>query len=118
MSRFLTTNRFPLGRKTLYTTAPDAQTAQAIAQAVVEARLAACANIIPGMRSVYRWKDAIETAEEVVAIFETTIALAEEACALILRHHPYETPCVVSLPVGAAGSNPAYLAWLAGETGL
>ncbi len=101
----------------LYTTAPDAETARRIAHALVEARLAACANIIPGMRSVYRWKGAIETAEEVVAIFKTTAEQAALASSMILRLHPYETPSVVSLPVGEAGSNPAYLAWIAETVG-
>jgi periplasmic divalent cation tolerance protein len=78
------TDRFVL----LYMTAPDAETAQRIAEALVEARLAACANIFPGMRSIYRWQGVIETAEEVAAIFKTAAALAEAACALIVRLHP------------------------------
>lgn len=97
-------------------TAPDTETAERIAGALVEARLAACANIFPGVRSVYRWQGAIESAEEISAIFKTTAALAEAASALIVRLHPYEVPCIVSLPIGEAGSHPGYLSWIGQET--
>lgn len=101
----------------LYTTSPDIETAQRIARALVESRLAACANILPGMQAIYRWRGAIETDSEVVAIFKTTAALAPAARNLILQQHPYETPCVVCLPIDEAGSSPAYLAWIEAETG-
>lgn len=100
----------------LYTTAPDMETAQRIAETLIEARLAACANIIPGMRSVYRWNDKIETGDEIVAIFKTRSELADAAAAMIERHHPYEIPCVVALATARPGSNPAYIDWLTGET--
>lgn len=100
----------------LYSTAPDEATAERIGAALVEARLAACANIIPGMRSIYRWNDAVETAAETVLIVKTVRARAEEARALLCRLHPYETPCVLALPVAPAGSNPDFLAWLAAES--
>ena len=100
----------------LYSTAPDETTARRIASALVEARLAACANLFPGMVSIYRWEGAIETGNEVAVIFKTVPAAAEEACAMIRRLHPYETPCVVALQIDPVGSNPAFLDWIAAET--
>lgn len=100
----------------LYSTAPNQETAERIGAAMVEAGLAACANIISGMRSVYRWKGAVETAAETVLIVKTVRARAEEARAFLCRLHPYETPCVLAIPIDAAGSNPDFLAWLASET--
>lgn len=100
----------------LYATAPDASTAEAIAAALIEARLAACVNIIPGMRSVYRWRGAVETAEEMVVIVKTTSETAENARNLICDRHPYETPCVIALEVSENASSAAYLDWILKET--
>lgn len=96
----------------LYVTAPDAESADAIAEALVDCGLAACANILPGMRSVYRWEGAVEKNDEVVAIFKTPAAKAEAARREICRLHPYETPCIAAIPIAKTGSNPAFLAWV------
>jgi periplasmic divalent cation tolerance protein len=101
----------------VYTTWPDAETAGTAAAAAVEARLAACANVLAPISSVYRWEGRVEQAVETPVIFKTTPADAERLRAFIVARHPYDTPCVLALPVGAAGSHPAYLAWIAGETG-
>ncbi len=101
----------------LYTTAPDAATADRIARALIEKRLAACINAIPGMISTYRWKGNVEAADEVVLIVKTTAAAARDARDLICALHPYETPCVVALPVAADVSSKAFLDWIAAETG-
>lgn len=100
----------------LYVTAPDAASADEIAAALIESRLAACVNIIPGMRSLYRWQGAVEAAEEYVLVVKTTAEAAGEARALICDRHPYETPCVLALEARAEGSNPAFLDWIARET--
>jgi periplasmic divalent cation tolerance protein len=100
----------------LYATAPDAKLAESIAAELVEARAAACVNIIPGMRSVYRWRGKIESADEVVLIVKTTMAAAERARALILERHPYENPAVLGLPLDADCSSAAFLDWIAEET--
>lgn len=100
----------------LYTTWPDADTARACAAAAVEARLCACANILAPMTSVYRWDGTVETAAEVPVLFKTTADRAGACRALILARHPYELPCVIALPVGTSGSNPAFLDWIANET--
>ncbi len=98
----------------IYVTAPDMQTAERIADAVVSARLAACANILPGMQSIYHWQGKIEKAEEVVVIFKTPAAQFGAIEGRIKDLHPYETPCIVALPV-SAGHGP-YLRWIAAET--
>ena len=99
----------------VYVTAPSAETAAAIARAVVEERLAACGNLIGGMRSIYRWQGAIVEAEETVLILKTRAALFEALAARIRALHPYDCPCIVALPL-AAGT-PDYLGWIFAETG-
>jgi periplasmic divalent cation tolerance protein len=100
----------------LYTTWPDAETAEAFAAEAVAERLAACANILGPMRSVYRWNGAIDQATEVPMLLKTTIICAERLRDLVLSRHPYETPCVITLSVTTEGSNPAFLDWVAQET--
>lgn len=101
----------------LYATAPDAATARAIGAALVEARLAACVNILGTVQSIYRWKGKVEQAEEIAFLVKTTEAAAPAARDLILARHPYDTPALLALPIEAAGSSPAFLAWIAAETG-
>jgi len=96
----------------LYTTFPDEAAAATVATALVEERLAACANILPGMKSVYRWKGRVETANETVMIVKTNAAAADAAKEKILALHPDETPCIAAAPVSAAGSNPEFLDWV------
>lgn len=100
----------------LYVTAPDEAAAGKLADALVEARLAACVNIIPGMRSVYRWEGRIESASELVLIVKTTASAAPKARDLIRRLHPYEMPSIVAFDASSAGSNPDFLAWIASES--
>ena len=95
-------------------TFPDAETAARIARVLVDERLAACANLVPTVRSIYRWQDAIQDDAESLAIIKTT---AERYIALvdrIVELHPYEVPEIIALPL--AGGHPPYLAWLAGQT--
>lgn len=93
-----------------YVTVPTREEALAIGRALVEERLAACANLLPGMTSVYRWQGAVEEASELVLIAKTRTALFDRLAARVVELHSYELPCVVALPV-AAGL-PAYLDWL------
>ena len=98
----------------VYVTAPDRDSARAMGRAMVEQRLAACANVIGGMTAIVRWNDAIEEATEAVLILKTT----EERVATLTERlrglHPYELPCIVALPIN--GGNPDFLAWIAAET--
>ena len=95
-----------------FTACPDNATAQRIADALVEARLAACVSVLPGMRSTYRWEGAIEHADEVLLLAKTVPEALPALQARIVALHPYELPEV--LAVEAAGL-PAYLAWIARE---
>ena len=100
----------------LYVTAPDIDAAEALGDALIEARLAACVNILPGVRARYRWEGKIETAQECVMIVKTTKANAGAARDLIVERHPYETPAVLALPTDAAHSNAAFAQWIREET--
>ena len=98
----------------VYTTFPDAETALAVGEELVRARLAACVNVLPGMRSVYAWKGAVERADEVVALIKSRETLAEPLAAALKVRHPYETPIIHHLPV--AGADPDTAAWILRET--
>ena len=97
-----------------YITAGSRDEARRIGRALVEERLAACANIFDGMTSIYRWQDAIEEAGETVLIAKTRAELFETLAARVRELHSYEVPCVVELTVGRG--NPAYLDWLRDAT--
>jgi len=96
------------------TTLPSADAAAALAKTVVDERLAACANILPPLRSVYRWQDKIQDEPEVLVLFKTQRALFDRLRARIVELHPYELPEVVALPVEQG--HPAYLDWILRET--
>jgi periplasmic divalent cation tolerance protein len=95
-------------------TAPSAEKAADIARAVVAERLAACGNVVPGLRSIYRWEGKIEDEPEALLLLKTTRARFEALRERVLALHPYQVPEVVALPV-EAGSAP-YLAWIDAET--
>lgn len=98
----------------LYITAPSSEVADELAAHLVEQRLAACANIIPGMRSVYRWQGEVCRDDEVVIIAKTTAATAPAARTAIAAMHPAECPCVIELPVD--GGHAPFLLWIAEQT--
>ncbi|HEX6957857.1 MAG TPA: divalent-cation tolerance protein CutA [Ferrovibrio sp.] len=99
----------------LYCTAATAAEAERVAEAVVGQRLAACANIIPGMRSLYWWQGKLERGEEAVLILKTRADLVAAATAAVKAAHSYSVPCVLPLPVGTGG-NAEYVDWLLAET--
>ncbi|HKJ74373.1 MAG TPA: divalent-cation tolerance protein CutA [Alphaproteobacteria bacterium] len=99
----------------VYITAPDEKSADEIARMLVENRLAACANIVPGMRSVYRWEGKIETDYEIAIIAKTRKDLVGKLTAEVMLVHPYDCPCIVTWPID--GGHPAYLDWIGQETG-
>jgi periplasmic divalent cation tolerance protein len=86
-----------------------------VARALLDARLVACVNLLPGTRSLYRWQGAIEDATEVLAVMKTRRERLPELEATFAALHPYQVPEFLVLSV-AAGAAP-YLAWLATETG-
>ena len=95
-------------------TAPDVETAGRIARALVEERLAACVNVVPGLRSIYRWEGAVEEAAEVLLVAKTRAERAAALAARVRALHPYELPEVLELP--AVGGSEAYLAWVRRES--
>ena len=94
-------------------TVPTAELAAALARALVEARLAACGNVVPGLRSIYRWAGRIEDESEVLLVLKTTRARFPALRDELLKRHAYQVPEVLALPV-ESGSAP-YLAWVAGQ---
>jgi periplasmic divalent cation tolerance protein len=98
----------------VYTTHPSLVEAERIGKALLEQRLAACVNILPGMISHYWWQGAIERGEEVVMIVKTRASLSEPVRAAVKAMHPYTTPAILVLPI--EGGEPGYLAWLMKET--
>jgi periplasmic divalent cation tolerance protein len=98
----------------VYTTYPSIVEAEQAGRSLVERRLAACVNILPGMVSLYRWQGAIERGEEVVMIIKTRAALAEDVRAAVKAGHSYTTPAILVLPVESV--DPTYLAWMLAET--
>ncbi len=96
-------------------TAPDAEVAARLARALVEDRLAACGNVLPGLRSIYRWEGQVHDEPEALLLLKTTRARFEALREAVLRLHPYQVPEVIALPV-EAGSAP-YLAWLSAQVG-
>ena len=96
------------------TTLPVEGDAEKLASQLVEERLAACVNILPAMRSVYRWKDAIEKADERQLVIKTTRARVTELEARLRTLHPYDVPEFVVLPVDSGSAD--YLSWLSDST--
>jgi periplasmic divalent cation tolerance protein len=86
----------------VYAVFADAEEAERIGRTAVEERLAACVNILGPIRSIYRWESAVQTAEEVAAIFKTGEAHAEALIERVTALHSYDVPCVVSWPVDKA----------------
>lgn len=95
-------------------TAPDARVAEQIARTLVEERLAACVNLVPGVRSVYRWQGVVEDDAEVLLIAKTAAARCAALAARVEALHPYELPEVVVLPV--QGGSERYLDWVLSES--
>lgn len=95
-------------------TCPDLASAERLAEALVGERLAACVQLLPGLRSIYRWQGAVERADEVLLLIKTTHERLDAVADRIRTLHPYELPEL--LAVEAAGGMPAYLDWVAAET--
>jgi periplasmic divalent cation tolerance protein len=98
----------------LYVTTGSREEALTIGRAIVQERLAACANLLPAMTSIYHWQGAIEQSDEAVLLLKTRADLADRATQRIVTLHSYECPCVVSFPI--EGGNPPYLRWISDET--
>ena len=99
----------------VYAVFANVEEAERIGRTVIEERLAACINTFPGVRSIYRWKGAIETADEVAAILKTSQGSAAALMARIAALHSYDVPCIVTWPVDKVLGS--YAAWVEESTG-
>ena len=97
-----------------FCTCPDAASAERIADILVGERLAACVNLLPGLRSVYRWEGGVEHADEVLLLIKTRPDRLAPLQQRLLELHPYELPELV--PVETGLGLPAYLRWIADAT--
>jgi periplasmic divalent cation tolerance protein len=95
-------------------TAPDAETAGRLARALVEERLAACVNLVPGVRSVYRWEGRVTEDEELLLVIKTRADRTRTLAARVRDLHPYAVPEVLEL--AAVGGSDAYLEWVRTES--
>ena len=99
----------------VYAIFASAEEAERIGRTVIEERLAACINILPGVRSIYRWQGAIESADEVAAILKTGNASADALIARIAALHSYDVPCIVTWPIDKVLAS--YADWIEASTG-
>jgi periplasmic divalent cation tolerance protein len=95
---------------TVLVTAPNMKTARKLARAALQARLVACANLLPKIESHYWWQNKIETGAEVLLLFKTRQSRVAELEKLVVASHPYDTPEFIVVPI--AGGNRRYLNWL------
>ena len=98
----------------VYTTAPDLGVAEAIGSQLVEEGLAACVNVLPGMRSIYIWQGEVQKDDEVVALIKTRVALAARVIARIEEMHPYDVPAAFVVPT--SGGSAEFLKWVGEQT--
>ena len=96
------------------TTLPAENDAEQFASRLVEEKIAGCVNILPAMRSVYRWKGTVEHADERQLVIKTTVQQVTALEALIRKIHPYDVPEFVVLPIDSGGAD--YLSWLCEST--
>ncbi len=103
-----------MDKSVVWVTVPDHETALSIAHAVVDDKLAACANILPGVTSIYTWQGKKEKSQEELLMIKTRSTLVEAIIAKIKSIHPYEVPEIIAMPI--AQGNAAYLQWIEEET--
>ena len=96
-------------------TVPSEEVARSIARALVEERLAACVNILPGLTSIYRWQGEVAEDQEVLLIIKTTTFAFPRLKERVLALHPYTVPEIIALPI--AEGHGAYLDWLRENVG-
>jgi periplasmic divalent cation tolerance protein len=98
----------------IYITTSSTEEALRIGRDVVALRLAACANVLPGVTSVFRWQGEVQEDGETALILKTRSELVEALTKRVKELHSYDCPCVVALPI--TGGNPDFLRWIAEET--
>lgn len=103
-----------MSQSLIYVTAGTREEALEIGRTLVESRLAACANVLAPMTSIYWWQGAVDEGDEVPLILKTRDGLVEQVIEKVKSIHSYDCPCVVSLPI--SGGNQAFLDWIEAET--
>jgi periplasmic divalent cation tolerance protein len=98
----------------LYITVPNREEGLRIGRALVEEKLAACANVIDGLTSIFRWEGAVQEESEALLIAKTDRTLVDAASDLVKLEHSYDCPCVVALPI--IGGNQDFIGWISAET--
>ena len=96
-------------------TCPDEKTAARLASGLVEEQLAACVNILPGIRSIYRWQGSVIDDSEVLMVIKTLACRSEGVESWLLEHHPYDVPEFIGLSASRVSSK--YLAWIDASVG-
>ena len=96
-------------------TVPAGEIAISIARQLIQRRLAACVNVIPGITSIYRWKGSVETETEQLLVIKTRESLLDSLQQTLQDLHPYELPEIIAVPIVCG--LPAYLAWIDENTG-
>ncbi|KAG2446768.1 hypothetical protein HYH02_008328 [Chlamydomonas schloesseri] len=104
----------PTGAIVVYVTVPSAEVGEALAGKLVEAKLAACVNILPGLTSVYFWDGKVNKDPELLLIIKSREELLGELTSFVRANHPYDEPEVIGLPI--LGGSPSYLQWLMDNT--
>lgn len=99
----------------LYVPCPDLAIAKSLAHSLLQSKRIACANILPGMVSCYRWQGAIEESAEVLLLLKTTVDQGEEVARVVAQLHPYEVPCVAT--VRLTDVDPQFYAWAQQQVG-
>ncbi len=106
----------PVRCRLIFSTCPNLKVARRLAAALVQERLAACVNIVPGLHSIYRWRGKVESAREVLLIIKARARDYARIEARLRALHPYELPEIVS--VGIAAGYARYLAWIQNPDGI
>ena len=97
----------------LYITVPNREEGLRIGRALVEEKLAACANVIDGLTSIFRWEGAVQEESEALLIAKTDRNLVDAASDLVKLEHSYDCPCVLALPI--IGGNQDFIGWISAE---
>lgn len=103
-----------MSHRLVYITCADLAEAERIAHSLIEERLAACANMIEGMTSCYRWEGEIRLDRETILLVKTRTERVDELTRRVVDLHSYELPCVVALPID--GGHQSFLQWVSDET--
>eukprot|EP00744_Colponema_vietnamica_P025879 GILI01038205.1.p1 GENE.GILI01038205.1~~GILI01038205.1.p1 ORF type:complete len:140 (-),score=17.28 GILI01038205.1:67-486(-) len=97
-----------------YVTAPSTEVAKSLSTKLLENKLVACVNLIPGVKSMYWWQDKIDESDEVIMMMKTRSGLVEELTTFVRQNHPYEVAEVIVTPI--THGNPPYLDWITAST--